>query len=280
MKIDQFEKVDNKRRKERSLSPPPRRTKQLQREDPLREDYKYQVIAGDCEKLHHSDPLSVRPGEVVTVRNICPAHQNCGFIQVINQFSETGFVQKKMLQSCDQADTSFCFFCKETFSCPQGFEEHLCMEHFYEELKQHITKEQQHQNQHDDTASNVSCPERDCSRHSDYLDEIILHYGVEHHRVQSLAFNQLRQSDEHLVHRNHRLEQQQTEESKNKVDDQDEKVKRLEKMLVEKTQEISKLELKVSTKEEQLKEFYYYNLTKKNEELKKQIDLVKKLKET
>ena len=40
----------------------------------IREDYKYQVIGRDCEKVSHSSPLSVLPREMVTVRNICPAH--------------------------------------------------------------------------------------------------------------------------------------------------------------------------------------------------------------
>ena len=107
----------------------------------IREDYKYQVIIGrDCEKVYHSDPLSVLPGEVVTVRNICPAHQDCGFILVNNQFSESGYVQKRMLQSYGQEDTSVCFFCNETFACPQGFEEHLCLEHYYEE---HLRKDKE-----------------------------------------------------------------------------------------------------------------------------------------
>ena len=105
----------------------------------IREDYRYRVIGRDCDGVYHRDPLHVQLGEVVTVRNICPAHQDCGYIQVINQFSESGFVQKRMLEPAGQEDTSVCFLCEKTFSCPQGFEEHLCMDHFYVELKQHIT---------------------------------------------------------------------------------------------------------------------------------------------
>ena len=263
-------KDDNKRRNDRSLSVP-RRTNQQNNEYPtreMREDYKYKVIGRESsQKKIHFDHLSVVAGEIVTVRNICPAHQNCGFIQVNNQFSETGFIQKRqLLQPYGQADTSFCFFssnCKETFSCPQYFEEHLCMEHFYEELKQHITKESQH------TARVVHCPEKGCTRQSDDLDEIILHYGVEHHRVQSIAFNHLRRTDIHQEQRNYnnrllnqveelKIDQTQREEEYRRMEDmvtEDRlKVQRLEMERDSMTKQILRLQIEVSTKDAQLKE--------------------------
>ena len=235
----------------------PWRTKQEKRENPIKEDYKYQVIGTDYEKSYHPDPLSVGPGEVVTIRNICPHHQDCGFILVNNQFSESGYVQKSQLQSYGQADISFCFLspdCKKTFSCPQGFEEHLCMDHFYEDLKLHITKG------HQRSERRFYCPERGCSRHSEDLGEIILHYGVEHHRVQSLVFNHLRHSDIHEEYiRDNRLQQQQIEELKSRVDDQNQReditkkeyrrmedvIKEERNLVDERTEEVTRLEMEM-----------------------------------
>ena len=225
------------------------------------EDYKYRVEAS-CENIYHDEALSVRSGEVVTVRNICPAHQNCEFIEVINQFSESGYIQKRLLQWAGQQDSSYCFIsssCKEPFSCPKGFEEHLCMVHFYNDLKQHITKRGKR---------GFYCPERGCLLQYDDLNDVILHYGLEHHRVESLAFNHLRRTDVHREHRqDYSILQQRVQTLIEQVDDG-------KKMENEITRLKKKVELQtelLKVKEEQLKEFYYYNLTKKNEELAKKL---------
>ena len=137
------------------------------------------------------------------------------------------------------------------------------MGHFYEELKQHITKEQK------GSERGFYCPERGCNRQSDDLDDIILHYGVEHHRVQSIAFNHLRRTDINQEQRdyNNRLlnqveelqnEQKQREEEYRRMEDmvrEDRlKVQRLEMERDSLTKQLLRLELEVSTRDGQLKE--------------------------
>ena len=85
------------------------------------------------------------------------------------------------------------------------------------------------------------------------MNDTIVHYGVEHHRVQSIAFNRLRRTDIYEEHK----------EDINREERQ--RVKRL------KIENESKTKL-LKEKEDLLKEFYYYNLAKKNQELAKQVE--------
>ena len=297
---------ENYKRKQESLSHSSGRQKIF------KDDFKYKVTDMDVEKIYHreGEPLRVRPKEIVTVRNICSGHQDCGFLEVINQFSESGYIQKRQLQQpSGEADTSFCFFssdCQKTFSCPRDFEEHACFAHeeLYEELKQHITKGQKC------SERGFYCPQRGCSKQFFYLDEIIIHYGVEHHRVQNIIFNHLRRTSIHEEHRRdcdrflqqiEKLKNEADEEYK-KMEEDRQKIKRLEiemdsksKLLEEKLQEVAKLEGKLKEKNKKIEDLYLdnetllsickqkenriFHLTKKNQELKKQLGLTTAVKE-
>ena len=103
-----------------------------------------------------------------------------------------------------------------------------------------------------------------------YLDEIIIHYGVEHHRVQNIIFNHLRRTSIHEEHRRdcdrflqqiEKLKNEADEEYK-KMEEDRQKIKRLEmemdsksKLLEEKLQEVAKLEGKLKEKNKKMKIF-------------------------
>lgn len=172
---------------------PERSSKRVKTESfALKTDKQY-ILLDDFSKddlyYHHEDKINGKRGQQITVIGQCcdsyHGHDDCEFVEVRNQFDETGFIHVSIVG--EEEKKLSCFMspkCKDlAFETETEYHNHLCLEHFYEEFVSHLEDAQ-------------ICPIPTCGLKfgKEEVDKV-LHYGsVPHAKVVSLAHRNLQKA--------------------------------------------------------------------------------------